>query len=341
MRMKSISRSLMSGRYSCCVLNSSPIASGMLVCWRSRRKCSFSSGGNGSSRKNSRYGSSALHRLMPWLSVTRSCTSCSSSTSSPSFVRRCSNSFGSMRHVRRRLPDRARVGRPDGLVLRRRRRRRTVSARAVAGVAGRAAPARARGGSRPPCPCARWPRPRRSVRAAGVVVAVGAVPHLAAEQLIERQAGALALDVPQRDVDAAHRVEEHRPVAPVGADVARLPDVFDLVDVAADEERLQVLLERGLHDQRALRERRAAPADEARLGRLDLHDDEADAVRRGEDRLDVADLHRRRAAHGLREHRGGGRREALGQRRPSAPDGSNDAPPAMEIDVMASRRFIG
>ena len=63
---------------------------------------------------------------------------------------------------------------------------------------------------------------------------------LAAEQLIERHAGALGLDVPQRDVDAAHRVEQHRPVPPVRADVARLPDVLDLVDVAADEKRLQV-----------------------------------------------------------------------------------------------------
>jgi hypothetical protein len=33
-----ISRSLMRGTYSCCVLNSSPMASGVLVCWRSKRK---------------------------------------------------------------------------------------------------------------------------------------------------------------------------------------------------------------------------------------------------------------------------------------------------------------
>ena len=33
-RMKSISRSVISGRYSCGVLNSSPIAIGVLVCWR-------------------------------------------------------------------------------------------------------------------------------------------------------------------------------------------------------------------------------------------------------------------------------------------------------------------
>ena len=43
-RIKSISRSAIRGRYSCCVLNSSPIASGMLDCCRMSRKWSFSSG---------------------------------------------------------------------------------------------------------------------------------------------------------------------------------------------------------------------------------------------------------------------------------------------------------
>ena len=55
------------------------------------------------------------------------------------------------------------------------------------------------------------------VAAARVVVAVRAVADLAAEQLVERQAGALAENVPQRDVDAAHRVEQHRAVAPVAS----------------------------------------------------------------------------------------------------------------------------
>ncbi len=149
--------------------------------------------------------------------------------------------------------------------------------------------------------------------AAGVVVAIRAVPHFAAEQLIERHPGALALDVPQRDVDAAHRVEEHRTVAPVRAHVARLPDVLDLVDVAPDEERLQVLLDRRLDDQRALGEGGAAPADQSRLGRLDLHHDQPDPVGRGQDGLDVADLDGTGAAHRLRV--GGSRRrcERTGQ----------------------------
>src|SRR5439155_14925928 len=128
--------------------------------------------------------------------------------------------------------------------------------------------------------------------AARVEVAVRAVTDLAAEQLIERHARAFAFDVPQSDVDAAHRVEENRTVAPVRADIARLPDVLDLIDVAPDQKRPEVLLDGRLHDQRALRERGAPPADEARLRRVDLDDDQPDPIRRRENRLDIADLHR-------------------------------------------------
>ncbi len=137
------------------------------------------------------------------------------------------------------------------------------------------------------------------------------MPHLAAEQLVERHAGALTFDVPQRDVHAAHGVEQHRTVAPVRAHIARLPDILDLVDVAADEEGLQILLERGFHDQGSLRKRRAAPPDEAGLGGLHLHHDQANAIGRRENRLDIADLDRARPFHCLRVS-GCGRAEGRG-----------------------------
>ena len=91
-----------------------------------------------------------------------------------------------------------------------------------------------------PSPPARCLRPRRSSRRwRGSSSRRRAAP---CRRAADRAAsGALALDVPQRDVHAAHRVEQHRAVAPVRAHVARLPDVLDLVDVAADEERLEVL----------------------------------------------------------------------------------------------------
>src|SRR5574339_398697 len=109
-------------------------------------------------------------------------------------------------------------------------------------------------------------------------VAVGAVPDLAAEQLIERHLRPLRLDVPQRNIDAAHRVEQDRSIAPVRTDVARLPDVLDRVDVSANEKWLEVLFDRGVDDTRALRECRAAPADQAGLGGFHLHNDETDVV---------------------------------------------------------------
>ena len=97
------------------------------------------------------------------------------------------------------------------------------------------------------------------------------------------------------------------------------------------------LLDRRFDDQRALRERRAAPADEARLGGFDFHDDQADAIRRGEDGLDVADLDRRGALHRLRVARVGCRRERVGQ---ESLEASSEAPPARESVPSASRRFI-
>src|SRR6185503_13369787 len=64
------------------------------------------------------------------------------------------------------------------------------------------------------------------IASAGVEIEVGAEANLAAEQLIERHVRAFALDVPQRDVHAAHRVEERWAVAPVRAHIRRLPDVL-------------------------------------------------------------------------------------------------------------------
>jgi hypothetical protein len=96
-------------------------------------------------------------------------------------------------HVRGRLPDGARVGRADRLAVRRRLPSRAAGA--VAGIPRRAdlhadmseAPLHRAAGGR---------LDLAEAAAAGVEVAVGAVPHLAAQQLIERQPRTLALDVP-------------------------------------------------------------------------------------------------------------------------------------------------
>jgi hypothetical protein len=145
----------------------------------------------------------------------------------------------------------------------------------------------------------------------GVDVDVGRAADTAAEQLVDGHPGPLALDVPQGLVDAGHGVVEDRPAAPVGADIRRLPDVLDVVRVAADEERPQVVLDRGHDRERALRERRAPDAPETRVARLDLHDHEPDAVRGRADRPDVGDRHRRQARAGLPGRGGSGVRARL------------------------------
>src|SRR6185295_14293595 len=83
------------------------------------------------------------------------------------------------------------------------------------------------------------------------------------------------------------------------------------------EERVEVLVDRRLDHPRALGERGAAQTVEAGLARLDLHDDEPDFLRRGEDGPDLGDLQRpgrpRRVL--LLGQRPGAARES-GQRRP-------------------------
>ena len=92
------------------------------------------------------------------------------------------------------------------------------------------------------------------VGATGVRVGIGGFAALAASQLVDGHAGLAALDVPQSLVDAADGIVQYRAVFPVRAVVAGLPDVFDAIGGFADEERLEVSLDCGLHQVGALRE---------------------------------------------------------------------------------------
>ena len=68
------------------------------------------------------------------------------------------------------------------------------------------------------------------------------------------------------------------------------------IGVAADQERLQVLLDGDLHHFGPLGERGTAQAVQARLAGHDLDDHQADPVGGRQDGPDVGDLHRRQAA---------------------------------------------
>ena len=206
-------------------LNTSPTASGVVVCWRISRKLAWSSAGTGSSSQNSRYGSSALPSRAASIGVSRWWTSCSRCRSEPVASRaRSSNSLGD-------------GGAGSGAVDHTSSRGSSPLGRLVEHVA--AAHAVGRGQPRDAAlradrlvaelDVARRPRRarRRRVVAVGVAVDHHPVAARAAEQLVDRQAGRLALDVPQRGVDGGDRGHRHRPAPPVGAVVEVLPGVLD------------------------------------------------------------------------------------------------------------------
>jgi hypothetical protein len=134
-------------------------------------------------------------------------------------------------------------------------------------------------------------------RAAGMGVGIGGFPALAPGELIDGHAGLAALDVPQRLVDAADGVVQHRTVLPVRTVVARLPDVFDAVGGLAEQKGFEVLLDCGFHKVGALGESRAAIPVEAVLIGGDLHDGQTRALRLAFDDADVLDSGR---GHGAR-----------------------------------------
>ena len=88
----------------------------------------------------------------------------------------------------------------------------------------------------------------------------GRVAVFAAEDVVKRHIGALGLDVPQRDVDAADGIVQHRAVAPVAVDHHQAEQFLDAASVAAKQQRLEVLLDRRGHGMVALREGSAAKA---------------------------------------------------------------------------------
>src|SRR5215469_13391791 len=106
------------------------------------------------------------------------------------------------------------------------------------------------------------------------------VARLAAEQLVDRHTKRLALEVPQRGVDAADCAQQNWSTAPESAPVHVLPDVFDRERVTADDELLQMLV---CAEDAMIATAQTAFADavDARVG-LDL--DDVDEVTIGEHR---------------------------------------------------------
>ena len=71
--------------------------------------------------------------------------------------------------------------------------------------------------------------------AAGVGIGHQMPARRAAQQLIERHAGGLGLDVPQRHVDGGNRRHGHRSASPIGPAIEILPDLLDPARISAQQ----------------------------------------------------------------------------------------------------------
>src|SRR5262249_17793551 len=109
----------------------------------------------------------------------------------------------------------------------------------------------------------------------------------AAEQLIDGHVGELALDVPEGNIDAGDGVVQYRAIAPVAVDHVHLEDFFDALYIAPNDERFDVMLNRGDDGVPALREGRAAESVQARLRCNHFDDDQTLPGRLGQDDLNV------------------------------------------------------
>eukprot|EP00756_Hemistasia_phaeocysticola_P014064 Hpha_TRINITY_DN15321_c1_g13::TRINITY_DN15321_c1_g13_i1::g.89682::m.89682 len=126
--------------------------------------------------------------------------------------------------------------------------------------------------------------------ARGVDVHRDALAHLAPEQLVDRHAGKLTLDVPERLVHTTKRIVEHRTTPPVTGNLCGEENVFDLLHVTAPEKGVKVRFDCLHHTARTLGKGGAAQTVQPGLGGLDLHNYQTDATgRRGFDTPDLCD----------------------------------------------------
>ena len=114
-------------------------------------------------------------------------------------------------------------------------------------------------------------------------------PHLASEQLIERHIGQLALDIPERHIDTGNGVIFDWTVTPIGILVHQLPELFNGLRVAPEQQRLEILFKKAFDGQMTISKSRAAQAVQAILIGFNLDDDKIDAFRRGQDNFHIRD----------------------------------------------------
>ena len=115
------------------------------------------------------------------------------------------------------------------------------------------------------------------------------VPAGTAQHPINRGAVLLAQQIPQGHVHTGDRIVLDGAIAPVAVLVHELPDVVDVRNIPADQQRAQIFFHHQLDGQMPVSEGTAAQAIQARLAGFHLHHQKVDAFRRGADGFDVSD----------------------------------------------------
>ena len=113
--------------------------------------------------------------------------------------------------------------------------------------------------------------------------------RLAAEQLVDRHVGLLALNVPQRLINPRHGIVQNRPIAPVAVEHGHLPDLLNAGNIMTEQIGFQVLFQRRHHGMKLGGKTGAAYPIQPRLRGQHFDDDHAGiAVGLGGDHVDVA-----------------------------------------------------
>ena len=131
---------------------------------------------------------------------------------------------------------------------------------------------------------------RRAAREPSIAVQLESIVEFAAEQLIDRQAKRLALNIPQRDVDTAHqRRHKAERAQRVEVRVQLVPDVLDARRILAHQQRPQPARRRG--HERALRPARHLAQAANPSVRLDMQEHPRVARARQMASRNAGDLH--------------------------------------------------
>src|SRR5579883_1838746 len=93
------------------------------------------------------------------------------------------------------------------------------------------------------------------VASAGMGIAWHGEPAFTAQQFVDRHSRTFAFDVPERLVKPAQGIVQDWAVAPIGAGVSGLPQIFDVVGIASPAKGIQILVDRSFDRQRPLVER--------------------------------------------------------------------------------------